>query len=137
MKRNFKPAFSAWIISWAVTTFASAAILAGRIETNFLDWARHWFDIADAIPPLAKIAFGVTLAAGFWITGKFRFTRWLSFITLVVMVVAAFIIATTVYPFRYYESFSLMSFWPYHLIAAVFGACAGYFALHRARAKER
>ena len=67
MSKLFRPAFAAWIMSWAATTFVSAAFRTDPVEASVMDWLAQWFATADAVPPFAKIAFGSMLAAGFWI----------------------------------------------------------------------
>ena len=136
MRQVFKPAFSAWIVTWAVTTFASAAFRTEPIETSMRDWMRRWFDVADAIPPFAKIAFGITLAIGFRASGKTRFPAWAGFVVITVIMVGAFMLATLVYPLQYYESFYFISFWPYHFLSAIIGATIGCILLYRARKNE-
>ena len=135
MNKFFRPAFSAWIISWAVTTFVSAALRTGHVEASVMDWMAQWFETADAVPPFAKIAFGSTLAAGFWVLGKIAMPPVVTFGFLTALVAGAFFLATTVFPLGYYEAFSITSFWPEHFLAAVLGAGIATFMLYRGRAK--
>lgn len=135
MSKLFRPAFAAWIMSWAVTTFVSAAFRTDPVEASVMDWLAQWFAIADAVPPFAKIAFGSMLAAGFWILGKVSMPILGTFLCLAALVVGAFFLATTIFPLGYYEAFSAVSFWSEHFLAAILGASVGFLALYRGRAK--
>ena len=127
--------FTAWMTTWAVITFASAAVETGVSgPANPLDYAGRVFAVADAVPPLAKLALGALLALAVYAASK----------TYAVLVLAAtpfvFFVCLCVLPFGYYEPFSTSAFFPGHLLAALVGSLIPFVWLakrsNRRRVKE-
>ena len=109
--------FTAWMTTWAVITFASAAVETGLSgPANPLDYAGRVFAVADAVPPLAKLSFGALLALAVYAASR----------TNAFLILAAtpfvFFVCLCVLPLGYYEPFCTGAFFPGHLLAALVGS---------------
>ncbi|MEO0425362.1 MAG: hypothetical protein AAF184_23710 [Pseudomonadota bacterium] len=106
-----------WVITWALITFISAAVeTSGADLRNLLGYASAVFAVADAVPPLAKIAFGSALALIIYAASK---------TTTALIPVAtpiAFGICLMTLPLEYYPSFAFSDYFPGHFLAAVAGS---------------
>ncbi|MEE4207769.1 MAG: hypothetical protein V2I43_00700 [Parvularcula sp.] len=124
----FTPSFAGWIYAWAIATFASAMVHVGppSADPELLAWIGQVFEIADEVPPGAKISFGLTLAAAYFLVGKIR-GRALFAACGIAATLAAFVASVLLYPVDYYPDFGWGAFWPRHG-AAAFLAGSAYVA---------
>lgn len=111
---------TAWLVSWAVTTYLSALARTGftASEQGLIGAV---FATADAVPPLAKLAFGFTLGALLLAVRHAPVPNTVRGFALTVGSVLVFACATLFFPTHYYANFSFDEFWPLHAIAAALG----------------
>ncbi|MEL6568500.1 MAG: hypothetical protein AAFQ22_08785 [Pseudomonadota bacterium] len=122
MNRLFKPAFASWIYAWAVTTFISAAIIVGSTgQRSVAEWLGSLLNVADVIPPFAKISFGMTMAIIFWVLGRYFGNAPWTLVVSGLAVPVSFSLAVLVYPLGYYAPEVTGDFWPLHFAASCFG----------------
>ncbi len=134
MKRLIEKRYlSAWLISWAFITFASASL---NVDKPFIDspieFMKSVFDVADKVPPWSKISLGLALAAILFLANRTRLSVGLRKALIVISAPVAFYLSLIVYPFEYYPEFKAIDFFPGHLLVA----CVGGFILASALKKR-